>query len=62
MQDSFYDPNFNSVVASNRISTVNNTSQMHIPSEFLTVSDVDADELAECQRLLRDDMYFNYPY
>lgn len=49
-------------LASNCISTLDNTSQMHIPSEFLGISSMDEDELVECQHLLRADMFFNYPY
>jgi len=60
MQDSFYDPSFVSVLAPNCISNVDNTSQMHIPSAMLDAAE--EDELAECQRLLRNDMFFNYPY
>lgn len=49
-------------LASNCIRNVDNASQMHIPSEMLIVSDMDEDELVECQHLLRADMFFNYPY
>jgi len=47
-------------LASNYISNVDNASQIHISSAMLGAAD--EDELVECQRLLRDDMFFNYPY